>query len=142
MTGAVIELREWLQKGRNDLFSAQIPLAHDPPVLDTAAFHCQQAVEKVLKAFLIWRSVPFEKVHSLVYLLDLCEQQEPSFASLRGGAEALAPYAVAMRYPGEVMEAEEGEVQEALATAETSWAFVLDLLPSELRLEFESRQTS
>ena len=38
------EVREWLQKAYNDLLSAQILLKHDPPVFDTACFHCQQAV--------------------------------------------------------------------------------------------------
>jgi len=71
MNHALDEVREWLQKGRNDLLSAQILIEHDPPVLDTASFHCQQAVEKALKAFLAWKAVPFEKVHSLTYLLDL-----------------------------------------------------------------------
>ena len=84
------EIKEWLQKGKNDLLSAQILLKHDPAILDTASFHCQQAVEKVLKAFLVWKGVSFEKVHSLTYFLDLCEVQEPRFASLRDRAEALA----------------------------------------------------
>jgi len=61
------EAREWLQKAKSDLLSAQILMRHDPPVLDTASFHCQQAVEKLLKAFLVWKAVPFEKVHSLTY---------------------------------------------------------------------------
>jgi hypothetical protein len=59
------EVRAWVQKAQNDLLSARILLEHKPPILDTAAFHCQQAVEKGLKAFLVWKEVPFEKVHSL-----------------------------------------------------------------------------
>ena len=49
-------VKEWLQKAKNDLLSARILLEHDPPVLDTACFHCQQTVEKGLKAFLIWNA--------------------------------------------------------------------------------------
>ena len=128
------EAREWLQKAKSDLLSAQILIRHDPPVLDTASFHCQQAVEKLLKAFLVWKAVPFEKVHSLTYLLDLCELKEPGFASLREGVEALTPYAIEVRYPGEVMEVSPEEAQEALATAEAVWDFVLKLLPGEIHL--------
>ena len=51
------EVREWLQNAKDDLFSAQILIEHAPPVLDTACFHCQQAVEKLLKAFLVWKAV-------------------------------------------------------------------------------------
>jgi len=130
MTNATPEVREWLRKAANDLLSARILIEHQPPVLETAAFHCQQAVEKALKAYLVWKSVPFERVHSLVYLLDLCEQQEPAFAGLRDAAEALAPYAVAIRYPGPVLEAEAEDIDAALAAAEAVWAFVLELLPA------------
>lgn len=77
------EVKEWLQKARNDFLSARILMKHDPPVLDMGSFHCQQAVEKVLKAFLAWKAVRFEKVHSLTYLMDLCETEESGFKSLR-----------------------------------------------------------
>jgi len=69
------EVSEWLQKAEKDLLSARILLEHDPPVLETACFHCQQAVEKALKAYLVWKGVPFERVHSLPYLLDLCRSR-------------------------------------------------------------------
>lgn len=123
------EVREWLQKAEKDLLSSRILLEHDPPVLETACFHCQQAVEKALKAFLVCRGVSFEKVHSLTYLLDLCEVQEPGFASLRNMAETLAPYAVMVRYPGEPMDISQEEAQQALATAQTVWDFILNLIP-------------
>ena len=125
------EVREWLQNAKDDLFSAQILMEHDPPVLDTACFHCQQAVEKLLKAFLVWKAVYFEKVHSLPYLLDLCEVQDPGVASLRERVEALAPYAVEIRYPGKVLEVSPKEAQEALTTAELVWDFVLSFLPED-----------
>jgi HEPN domain-containing protein len=131
MNPGVDEIKEWLQKARNDLLSARILMQHDPPVLDTASFHCQQAVEKVLKAFLVWKAMPFEKVHSLTYLLDLCQEQEPGFASVRERAETLAPYAIEIRYPGAVMEISQQEAEEALAIAEMMWDFVLRLLPDE-----------
>jgi HEPN domain-containing protein len=67
------EVKAWLQKAYSDLRSAQILATHGAIVLDTATFHCQQAAEKALKAFLVWRAVPFDRVHNLTYLLDLCE---------------------------------------------------------------------
>jgi HEPN domain-containing protein len=115
-------------QSRTRFASSRILLEHDPPVLETACFHCQQAVEKALKAFLVCRGVSFEKVHSLTYLLDLCEVQEPGFASLRNMAETLAPYAVMVRYPGEPMDISQEEAQQALATAQTMWDFILNLI--------------
>lgn len=129
MTPELDEVREWLQKARNDLLSAQILLDHEPPVLDTAAFHAQQAVEKTIKAFLVWKAVQFERVHSLTYLMDLCEVRESGFRSLRRKVEMLAPFAVGIRYPGEVMDVSREEARDALATANAVWEFVLGLLP-------------
>jgi HEPN domain-containing protein len=130
------EVREWLQKAKSDLLSARILIEHQPPVLDTASFHCQQAVEKMLKAFLVWEAIPFERVHSLNYLLDLCEEVEPGWASLRDRAETLAPYAVEIRYPGEMMEVPPAEAQEALTTAVT---FSLTFCPLNYRSRFRRK---
>lgn len=126
------EVKEWLQKASKDLLSAEALLEHDPPIPETAAFHCQQTVEKALKAFLVWKEVPFEKVHSLTYLLDLCEVKEAGFASTREGAEALTPFAVEIRYPGEVLEVSQEEAKGALDTAKSIWDFVLSLLPPDV----------
>ena len=123
------EVRAWLQKAERDLLSARILLEHDPPVLETTCFHCQQAVEKALKAYLVWKAVPFEKVHSLSYLLDLCEVQGPGFGSLRDKTETLAPYAIEVRYPGGILEISLEEAQEAFATAEAMWNFILNIIP-------------
>ena len=60
--------------------------------------------------------------------------QEPTFTSLRERAEALAPYAVEIRYPGAVMKVSRKEAQEALATGEAVWDFVLNLLPGEIHI--------
>lgn len=127
------EVKEWLHKARNDLLSARILMEHDPPVLDTALFHCQQAVEKVLKAFLVWKAVPFERVHSLTYLLDLCEAQDATVASLREQAEMLTPFAVEVRYPGAEVGISREQALDALVAAGAIWKCLLDLLPAELR---------
>jgi HEPN domain-containing protein len=37
----------------------------DDPYLDTAVYHCQQAVEKALKAFLTYHDTEFEKTHGI-----------------------------------------------------------------------------
>ena len=105
-----------------------------------AAFHCQQAAEKTLKAFLISRSVPFERVHSLVYLVDLCKVQDPAFASLRETTESLAPYAVEIRYPGDAPDISLDEARKAVADAEEVWMFVLARLPSALQSEIPGEE--
>lgn len=126
------EVAEWLAKAKRDLMAAEILIDHEPPVLDAACFHCQQAAEKALKAFWVWRSVQFDKVHDLAYLVDLCVSQDPRFGSLREQAESLTPYAVTFRYPGELADISRAEAADALGFAQTIWDFVQSLLPAGL----------
>lgn len=121
-----------MDKAWEDWASAQILLEHEPPVPTTACFHCQQAAEKSLKAFLVWSDVTFEKVHSLTYLTDLCEARDAGFATIRDAADRLSPYAVELRYPGSrQVSLQEG--QDALLAVEMICEFVLDRIPDELR---------
>ncbi|MFO7905763.1 MAG: HEPN domain-containing protein, partial [Pirellulaceae bacterium] len=52
---------------------------------------CQQAAEKHLKAFLVAHGVPFDRVHNLVYLLDLCVEVDARLRCLAGQAALLTP---------------------------------------------------
>jgi HEPN domain-containing protein len=126
------EIKAWLDKASSDFLAAQILIEHSTLALGPAAFHCQQTAEKVFKAFLVLKAVPFDRVHNLVYLLDLCETAEPDFAALRKAAESLTPYAVEIRYPGDSLEISSEEAQQALAAAKAIWDKVLSFIPCEL----------
>ena len=88
------EVRNWLIKSLHDLGSARRLMEGDEPYLDTAVYHCQQAAEKVLKAFLTYHDILFERTHDLIELLELSLAQEPAFKQWREVAEELTPYAV------------------------------------------------
>lgn len=45
-------VKSWLAKAQHDLGSAQLLANNANPYFDTAIYHCQQAAEKALKAFL------------------------------------------------------------------------------------------
>src|SRR5438105_5048468 len=44
-------VERWLRVAANDRQTVMVCLAADPPLLASAAFHCQQAAEKLLKGF-------------------------------------------------------------------------------------------
>jgi HEPN domain-containing protein len=81
-------VREWWRKAGNDLQIARHELEWDEPSTDAVCFHFQQAVEKMLKAWLIWHDVDFPLTHNIEVLLAACERTDPGFAELRP-AEAL-----------------------------------------------------
>ena len=71
------ETAAWAKKSRKDLWRAEVNLTLDPPDTEDCLFHCQQAVEKSLKSFLVWRDQPFRKTHDLVELARQCVDLEP-----------------------------------------------------------------
>ena len=58
-------VEDWLRHAREDERIARGCLLFDPPSLGGAAFHCQLAIEKLFKAFLVRASVDFRKTHDL-----------------------------------------------------------------------------
>ncbi len=91
--------------------------------LDTACFHCQQAAEKALKAYLIANSVEFPFVHDLKRLLTYCSSIDPAFDVLTPPALLLTPFAVLTRYD-DAFWPESEEVKAALEAARAVRAFV------------------
>jgi HEPN domain-containing protein len=130
MPPELAELRRWLEKADHDLRTAEAALALPKPVTDTAAFHCQQAVEKLLKAFLCWTEREFEKIHDLRALALECATVDDEFQSWVDRVAPLTTYAVRFRYPGP-HDPTLHEVRSALAMAQAARGFVLGRLPPE-----------
>lgn len=110
--------QQWLIKAEHDLASARRLGSGQEPIPDTAAYHCQQAGEKALKAVLAWKGAALRMTHDLRVLLDALVGELPDLESLRDAAELLTPYATAYRYPGDPAQPGEDELQEALEAAE------------------------
>ena len=84
------------------------------PLPDIICFHCQQCVEKYLKALLAGVKKNPPKIHGLVKLIDLCAQHDPLLRALVPLARSLDVYAVGVRYPG--TKATVAEAKDAVAT--------------------------
>ncbi|MBC7400057.1 MAG: HEPN domain-containing protein [Mucilaginibacter sp.] len=87
----------WVAKAEHDLISAQRLLEIEPMILDNACFHCQQAVEKYLKAYLIYKGLDVERTHDIIFLLSQCANFDPAFATIE--PLNINAYAVRGRYP-------------------------------------------
>ena len=91
----------WLAKARIDLLVCDSLLAQGADLWEAAAFHCQQAAEKALKALLVWHQVEFPKTHDIQRLLDLLSTVDAEVVGLVADAAELTPFGVEYRYPGE-----------------------------------------
>lgn len=129
----VAECQGWLDRAWADLDAATILLSAARPRADTALFHCQQAVEKAWKGFLVWHDVPFRKTHNLRELGEACTAVDGSLVPLAERAEDLTQFAWIFRYPGEREEPSREEAEAALALAREVYEAILARLPPEVR---------
>lgn len=124
MTGAPPDPGGWFAKADQDLEMARRALDPKGPLPAMACYHAQQAAEKSLKGYLVARQVQFRFVHDLVYLVQLCVEQDPSFRELLPAGEILGEYATRVRYPLETKsEPDEEKAREALRLAEQVMGF-------------------
>lgn len=92
-------IQEWIELGDQDLNSAIFLMDMRPMPLEVIGFHCQQALEKYLKAYLVQNDNEPEKTHDLMYLLQQCIMYDSSFNGISVHCAKLAEYSVKTRYP-------------------------------------------
>jgi HEPN domain-containing protein len=94
------EAAGWLQIAREDVRVAHACLALDPPARGVAAYHCQQAAEKLVKGLLVAASVPFRKTHDIDELADLAASHYSECRDVLDAIRPLTVWGFAYRYPG------------------------------------------
>ena len=119
----------WLSKAANDLRGAHIDLDADPPLIEDALFHCQQAAGKSLKAFLTGHDTPFKKTHDLDELGRACLAMDASLSESLLSVATLTVFAWEFRYPGDAQVPSMHEVREYLAIANRLYQATLSRLP-------------
>ena len=126
--------REWLDLASMDYQSARFLMQMHPIPLEIICYHCEQAVKKMLKGFLVYHDVDVAKTHDLVQLCELCGSISPEFDTNSEMCLDLSPYAVQIRYPFHI-ELVEADMQAALKDCQS----VLDCI--DMGLVFEQGQT-
>ena len=121
-------VEEWRTAADVDRNTAATCLAV-PSLWPSVAFHCQQALEKLLKGFLTLAGKRAGKTHSLARLGAAAAASFPEIAGLVAAAKDWSNWAVDFRYPSPTGSAkplpEEAEFRRALA--------VIDALATRLR---------
>ena len=92
---------EWLEKAARDLKSAKV-LSQNDCGNDIVAFHCQQAIEKSLKGYLIKQTGEFPEGHSLIYLCKEASNYHAGFKKHLKDCAFVNQYYIETRYPAEV----------------------------------------
>lgn len=123
-------IAQWIEKAENDLKVAEHEsnLPEGEAITDAICFHCQQAVEKLLKGFLASRNIDFGKTHNLEFLLEECIKVDSEFNEVDVGN--LTFYAVEIRYPDEFYTPAFEEAADCFRIASEVKTFVLKKIGS------------
>lgn len=122
--------RRWRSKAENDLLNIRNNLRSKRVPWDTVCFHAQQAAEKTLKAFLVFKGWEPSRTHDLVALLAVCAEIEPGLADLEEDCRKLTAYSVGARYPDDLFEPDEDDGREMVAATQRVCGKMAEFLPA------------
>lgn len=118
----------WIEKADHDLGSAKVIFMNVPEYYDTIAFHCQQAVEKYLKAACVFFDIQPPKSHDLVYLLEVLSTKINFEEHFYKHAIILNGFGVVIRYPDQTIYLTTEETENAIHIADAFRSFVINII--------------
>ena len=103
-------IKQWILRANEDLLVVNKLTEFEIIATSSVGFHCQQAVEKYLKAFLISNGVDIKKTHNIEFLLSECADFDSEFSEI--DPKNLSDFGVDVRYPGDMYVPSEKETIE------------------------------
>jgi HEPN domain-containing protein len=135
---------EWLEMARSDYNVAKNTIEDwHPKEIKISAYHSTQAVEKALKAFLIYKDIDPPYTHDLDLLRQKCSDVDSGFDEFEVDCSNLKKYAVTTRYPSE-LQIPEKEAVNAVQKAKQIFEFAYDMIPNlseSLKLDTEIEES-
>ena len=122
--------KQWVIKAQSDLLNVENNLNAEQVPYDTVCFHCQQAAEKLLKAFLAGNGVEPPITHDLLFLLNSILSIKPDAECLRDSLSILMPFAVEVRYPDDWYMPLKEDAEEAYGAAVEVMTWIRNAFPS------------
>lgn len=116
---------DWIDKSERDIKSAKILKEHDCGN-DVVAFHCQQAIEKILKAYLIVKGEGIVSGHSLLYLCKLAQGHDANYKKYLKDCGFANQYYIETRYPADSpLIVSDYEAEECIKIAEEIYRYTI-----------------
>lgn len=124
----MLEHERWLKIVKEDLAAAKVLLKAE--LFSSVAYHSQQAAEKSLKAFLVFKNRPVIKTHDLLKLLELCIAIDRDFQKFCDAADYVNPFSTKFRYPDEYSIPDFEVAKLAIKNAQSIMVFVVKKIPT------------
>lgn len=87
-----------LEKAKDDEILLEEIISNERIRNEIIGFHAQQASEKLLKALLMAKNIPYRRTHDLIELIDLLADNGIKFPEPLMEIRTLSPFAVDFRY--------------------------------------------
>lgn len=117
---------DWLYHAYQDLLAARM-LIQDKRLYNPTVFHCQQAIEKSLKAFLLFKHRKLFDGHNLTWLCKQAAMTDQAFTKWIGKSTLLNRFYIETRYPADIPdEISRDLAEDILAATEEMMAFICD----------------
>lgn len=118
MSKQLQNVKSWLRKADADWQALGILAGAGAGLREVALFHAQQAVEKWLKALLIFRNEKPPRTHDLLLLLNRVSAVDPELLMFETVLQRLTPFAVGGRYPSQQKRPTLRDIQSLLRATE------------------------
>ncbi|MDP2736836.1 MAG: HEPN domain-containing protein [bacterium] len=126
-----IIVARWIRKAGEDELNIRSILKHQDGAPSGVCFLSQQMAEKYLKAMLIFYDLELVKIHDLIKLILLLENNAPGVKTISEAAALLNQYYIETRYAGDYPEFFWKDAEAASAAAEKIKEFVLKKIKAE-----------
>ncbi|MBR6563447.1 MAG: HEPN domain-containing protein [Clostridia bacterium] len=108
---------DWYDKAQKDMRGAEILFKCEGDN-SLVAFHCQQAIEKALKGYILKHTEQLLDGHSLIFLIRRASRFDEEIRKYNKDCAFVNQFYIETRYPADIPdEVDESEVRECLETA-------------------------
>jgi HEPN domain-containing protein len=109
---------EWLKVGKRDYeIAVHLNEYFRPLPLENICYNCQQATEKAMKSILILHTGDYQRTHDIESLHEQCKAAGIDFGLTSNMTRTLTRFAKKSRYPDDVYDFTESDVEIALKYA-------------------------
>ena len=123
---------DWLDRAAEDLMASERLLSDDMG-LNPSAFHCQQAIEKALKAYILLRTGRLLDGHNLTFLCRQAAKEDKSFRQWLDESADLNRWYIESRYPSDLpFQITDKQARRAVAMAQEMYLFICGQVDEEL----------
>ena len=122
------KIKEWIRFAEMDRDTVNILFNSHKKPIEIICYHCQQAVEKYLKACLIMYNTPVLKTHDLAELNTICTQHNNGFSSILDECIYLTDFGVQARYPEHRFDLTDKNLTKAVSFMDKACNYIIDVL--------------